>query len=157
MIRATMNIQKNEQGAALITALILLVLLTLLGLSTMSTTTMEEKMSANSQENNRAFQTAESGLEMVLNDDSAIDTSNTQELDGTADDKYDNTVTVGSGSYTATTRNNAVYLQKTLPRRGEGWDSTYAYYYFDLSAQGTTNSGSTATVHAGIYQVGKNN
>jgi len=62
-----MNTSNNnsirEQGAALVTALILLLVMTVLGVSTMSTTTMEMRMAANDQFAENAFQLAETGLD----------------------------------------------------------------------------------------------
>ena len=157
----------RQQGAVLITALILLVLLTMLGITSMSTTTMEERMAANSQEMNRAFQAASTGLEIVFDDGKAFDTRNTIETDGGADDPYsdpddptkdksDSTIGgSGAGAYIATATYDSVYRQSTTPPRGSGWDSTFAYYHFDLSSTGTTASGASASLHAGAYQVGK--
>nr|MCU0936636.1 PilX N-terminal domain-containing pilus assembly protein [Gammaproteobacteria bacterium] len=53
---------RSQRGAVLIVALILLAVLTLLGVTAMSTTSLEEKMAANTQEGTRAFQIAETGL-----------------------------------------------------------------------------------------------
>jgi Tfp pilus assembly protein PilX len=157
----------QQQGAVLVTALILLVLLTMLGVTSMSTTTMEERMAANSQEINRAFQAASTGLEIVFNDGKAFDTRNTIETDGGSNDPYsdpddptrdksDSTVGgTGSNAYLAKATYNSVYRQSTTPPRGSGWDSTFAYYHFDLSSTGTTASGASSTLHAGAYQVGK--
>lgn len=52
----------RQQGATLAVALIFLVILTLLGLSAMSVTTMEERMSGNTRDHNLAFQGAETAL-----------------------------------------------------------------------------------------------
>lgn len=154
----------KQQGAVLITALVMLVLLTLLGITSMGTTTMEERMAANSQESNRAFQAASTGLEIVFNDGKAFDTRNTKDTDGTGNDTYadlddptkdKSNTNVGGGSYSARATYNSIYVSNTAPPRGSGWDSTYAYYNFDLSSTGTTASGATATVHGGAYQVGK--
>ncbi|HJP39334.1 MAG TPA: pilus assembly PilX N-terminal domain-containing protein [Gammaproteobacteria bacterium] len=57
---------RREQGAALITSLILLLVLTVLGVSTMSTATMEMRMAANDQFLENAFQLAETGLDTEL-------------------------------------------------------------------------------------------
>jgi type IV pilus assembly protein PilX len=152
---------KNQNGAVLITALIMLILLTMLGLSSMTTTTMEERMAANSQEINRAFQAASSGLELVFSDEEAFNTSNTKALDGTANDNYFKSDTTIGGdatdpnAYSATANYNAVFLQQVSAPRGSGWDSTFAFYYFDLSASGSTASGASSTLHSGAYQVGK--
>jgi type IV pilus assembly protein PilX len=51
-----------QKGVALIMALIFLLLLTMLGMSALSTTSLEEKMAANTKERNTAFQAAESAL-----------------------------------------------------------------------------------------------
>ncbi len=150
---------QRQQGAALFTALILLVLMTLLGVSTMTTSSLEERMAANSQENIRAFQAASTGLEMVFTDEQAFDTRLTEANDGTGTDLYDKTDTnIGSattGYYNATATYNSVFRQWTIPPRGSGWDSTYAYYHFDLTADGSTDSGAASNLHAGAYQVGK--
>lgn len=146
----------GQAGAVLFTSLVLLVLLTMLGLSTMFTATMEERMAANSQEINRSFQAASTGLALAFDDPAAFDTTLTPENDGSATDLYaksDNTI--GGDEYTATTYYNSVFRQSTAPKRGSGWDSTYAYFHFDLSASGGTESGAISTLHGGAYQVGR--
>ena len=118
-------------------------------------------MAANSQEINRAFQAASSGLEMVYSDEDAFNTTNTEALDGTASDTYfksDTTVggdTGDSHAYSATTVYNAVFLQEVSAPRGSGWDSSFGFFYFDLSATGSTVSGASSSLHSGAYQVGK--
>ncbi|SEG76871.1 pilus assembly PilX family protein [Marinobacterium lutimaris] len=59
-----MNAQgfRNESGAALIVALIMLLLITIVGVSAMQTTTMEEKMAGNLRDRHVAFQAAEAAL-----------------------------------------------------------------------------------------------
>lgn len=154
-------IQKNKQsGAILVTSLVMLVILTMLGLATMSTSTLEEKMAANSQEVNRAFQVAETGLEIAMTDQGAFTTKNVVDDNGTPDDYTDDVYTYENtnntlSSYGASTTYRAEYKQKTAPPRGSGWDiSTYAYYYFNLSGTGSTVSGASASISGGAYQVG---
>jgi type IV pilus assembly protein PilX len=159
MLKPVNSLPAGQHGAILITALIMLVILTLLGLSSMSTTTMEERMAANSQEITRAFQAASTGIALAFSDEDAFNTVNTLETDGTVNDPYDKSDASigGSGTYaySATTDYNSVYRQSTVPPRGSGWDSTFAYYHFDLSATGATDTGATTTIHAGAYQVGR--
>jgi type IV pilus assembly protein PilX len=57
-----MKSQHTQQGAALILSLVLLLVLTLLGLSSVRTTTMEEKMASNTRDLKVAFEATESGL-----------------------------------------------------------------------------------------------
>lgn len=150
----SINFHQNQSGAALITALIFLVILTMLALTSMNTNTLEERMAANSQEVNRAFQAAESGLEMVLSDDDAFNTTNMQALDGTINDTYD-IPDVSLGNYGGSVKYNAIYRGQTNPPRGSGWDTTMSFYHFDFSSAGSTSSGATTTLHAGAYQVGR--
>ncbi len=65
----------RQRGAVLIIAMVLLVMLTLLGVSAMNTTSLGEKMAANSQENMRAFNAAESGLNLAFDDGTSWDLS----------------------------------------------------------------------------------
>ena len=139
----------SQRGAALLTALVFLVLLTMLVLSSMNTNIMEERMAANAQEVNRAFQVAETGIETVMDDADAFQTTNT----GGADDTYEKPPLDVGG--TGETDYDSVFRDMTAPPRGSGWDSTMAYYHFDLSATATTPGGAVSSVHAGAYQVGK--
>ncbi|HEU5338836.1 MAG TPA: PilX N-terminal domain-containing pilus assembly protein [Sulfuricaulis sp.] len=52
----------SQQGVALVMSLVFLLLLTMLGVTALSTTSLEEKMAANSKERNTSFQAAESAL-----------------------------------------------------------------------------------------------
>jgi type IV pilus assembly protein PilX len=52
----------SQKGVALVMAMVFLLLLTMLGISALSTTSLEEKMAANTKERNTAFQAAESAL-----------------------------------------------------------------------------------------------
>ena len=56
------RLKRRQVGVALIMALVFLILLTILGLTAMSTTILQEKMTANMKDKNLAFQAAESGL-----------------------------------------------------------------------------------------------
>jgi len=52
----------RQQGAALITSLIILLVLTVLGISAMNTSSLQEMMSGNLRDQNLSFQAAESAL-----------------------------------------------------------------------------------------------
>lgn len=52
----------NEKGAVLITGLLILVVLSILGVTTMQSTLLQEKMAGNLEQQDIAFQAAESGL-----------------------------------------------------------------------------------------------
>ena len=52
----------GQRGAALIISLIFLLLMTLIGVTSMQTTTMQERMAGNTRDRNLALQAAEAGL-----------------------------------------------------------------------------------------------
>ena len=145
----------KQQGAALVTALFLLVVLTMLALSGMNTNIMDERMAGNSQEKARAFRAAEIGIELAFDDEEAFAMTNTTASDdGSSSDPY-NKSSNDIGDYEANVDYNAVYIQKTRPPRGSGWDSTMAFYHFRLSAKSTTTSGVSSSMAQGVYQVGR--
>lgn len=143
-----MNRINSQKGAALITALVMLVILTMLGLSTLTTNTMNERMAANSQEVNRAFQAAESGLDLAYADVDSFNINNTSANPNTYTDS-------AFASYDADLTYSVAFRQSTPPKRGSGWDSNYALYHFDTDSSASTVSGASASIHAGSYQVGK--
>ncbi|MDH4073246.1 MAG: pilus assembly PilX N-terminal domain-containing protein [Gammaproteobacteria bacterium] len=61
-----MTLHGNQQGAALVVGLILLVVVTVLAVSGMNTATTELAMARNDQNYENAFQAAETGLENAL-------------------------------------------------------------------------------------------
>jgi len=143
---------KSEAGAALITALIFLVIMTLLALTSMNTTTLEEKMAANSQEINRVFQAAETGLARAYNDDAAFNTSHT-----TATPYWPAATDIGppDDSYNATMRYKAVFVQATKPPREAMFEvGTAQAYHFDFEANASAQSGTAQTLNQGAYQIG---
>ena len=66
MTMKNLSIQRSQHGAALIVGLILLVVITVLAVSGMNTATTELAMARNDQNNENAFQAAETGLEQAL-------------------------------------------------------------------------------------------
>lgn len=57
----------RQSGAALVVGLILLLVLTLLAISGMTTASLELQMAGNDQYQERAFQSAEAGIEQAIN------------------------------------------------------------------------------------------
>lgn len=58
--------RKQQQGAALVIGLMVLLVVTLIGISSMSSTTTELKIANNMQTHNSAFQIAESAIRTVI-------------------------------------------------------------------------------------------
>lgn len=148
-----------ERGAVLIVAMILLVVLTLLGLTTMNTTSLEEKMAANSQEFNRAFQTAESGLSLGFNDANPNAWSLSDTDDGGADDYNppESEIPVPAGAPRIWVNYNPSF---------KGWSPppTYTLYSatsfraanFNFQSTGATGAGGTGVtvqLNGGAFQI----
>src|SRR5690606_15943952 len=53
---------RRQQGVALLVSLVLLLLLTILAITAARTSSLQQRMASNAQEQNSAFQAAESGL-----------------------------------------------------------------------------------------------
>lgn len=69
------NLYKRQRGVALFMSLVMLLILTLLGLSSIQSTSMQERMSRNARDSNLAFQGAESAVreaELILEDTSSL-------------------------------------------------------------------------------------
>ncbi|MCY1356633.1 hypothetical protein D9M69_430910 [compost metagenome] len=58
-----MSGKQNQHGMALLVSLLLLLILTILAISMASTSTLQQRIASNSQQQNVAFQAAESGLQ----------------------------------------------------------------------------------------------
>ncbi len=61
-----MNMKNRQQGVVLIISLLILMVMTLIGISAISNTSMEERMSSNFQQSMVAFQASESTIQNVL-------------------------------------------------------------------------------------------
>ncbi len=61
-------IRRNQQGAALLVALVIVLLISVLGASTMKRGAMEEKMGAGHYHKQMSFQASESAVESTLSD-----------------------------------------------------------------------------------------
>lgn len=138
----------RQHGAVLITSLVLLLIMTLLGLTTMSTSSTEERMASNNQEMNRAFHAADAGLASAFMDGNSLDTSGqvTEQIDNIGD--YD-----ASATYTSNLRQITA-----LPRSGnleQIWGAGFGKHHFELRSVGTTeSSGANSTIVGGIVQIG---
>ena len=149
----------SQSGAVLFTALVLMVLMTLLAVTMMGNTAMDEKMAQNSQDKNRAFQAAETGIEMAIANSGSMNTSNTiNAATGLSSFNQGDAATLGAATtgYGVNVTYSSVFLQKTPVTRGSGFDSSFANYWFELQSQARTDTGASSTVSLGMFQVGAN-
>lgn len=77
-----MNSQTKQNGMVLLVSLVLLLILTIVAISAVTLSTSQERMAANSQQQNVAFQAAESGLQywIDLYQSSSVSASTTRTL-----------------------------------------------------------------------------
>ncbi len=94
--KQAISIPTSQSGAVLFTALVLMVLMTLLAVTMMGNTSMDEKMAQNSQDKNRAFQAAETGIEMAIANSGSMNTSNAFNPDGTNSFSQGDAATLGT-------------------------------------------------------------
>jgi len=116
---------RNERGIALIVALMILLVLTLIGISAISTTTFENRISGNERVGNNAFYAAEAGIEVGF---SRLPTVSS--FSGSAGD-----ANYQSGALSDTTPQSSVYLGKTVVPEGESIELNDAELY-QLNATG---------------------
>lgn len=144
--------KKNQKGAALITALFLLVILTMLALSSMGTNIMGERMASNSQEKSRALRAAEIGVEKAFNDVRAYQTSNTKANANRYKEKFDNI-----GDYGADVEVEAIFINSLSSQRSKDgdaetiWDKDTKIFFYEMSAKASTKSGASSNVSIGVY------
>ena len=133
MIRKTTNILTNENGAALVIALMMMIMLTLIGLGSIFTSTFEVKLSGNKRASTNAFYAADSGVQVIM---ANIDNFN---LPGKyVDNKYDPfTDPVNPNPTKAAVVITHVPDQHGSPR-GSGFSAThfeFIYYVIDSTGQ----------------------
>ena len=157
--KQAIRIPTSQSGAVLFTALVLMVLMTMLAVTMIGNTSMDEKMAQNSQDKNRAFQAAETGIEMAIANSGSMNTSNTiNAATGLSSFNQGDAATLGTAvtGYGVSVTYSSVFLQKTPVTRGSGFDSSFANYWFELQSKARTDTGAESTVSLGMFQVGAN-
>lgn len=143
---------RAQNGAVLLTSLILLLVMTMLAVTTMRTTSMEQKMAANAAFTNRAFQAAESALA------EAVYSTNDTALTNALNSGPSNVTTAGLSSELTS---SAVVTHQEMDNApcpggsmGIGRGGTFENVYFRVAAQGSLQSGgdslAESAVEAGI-------
>ncbi len=138
-----------QRGAALITSMVILLILTVIGITALGTTSLEQKMSVNIQEANRAFEAAESGMARVMNT-----TNDPNKI-------VPNTFTFGPSGEGGTAQVQTQFRAWTKPPRGSVYSGAcrgpykFVANHFDTSSTGTAAAGASVTLSQGFYQIGR--
>lgn len=133
----------RERGAALVIALVMLLILTILGITAMNTASLEGKMAGNTQEQNQAFQAAESGI------NSAINTPGFLNPVGTAPTQ---TFPYVGGRSSASVQ--SAFTQYTPPSTSKIASETYSKINFQSAHFGISSTGTTITNARSVHQQG---
>lgn len=140
---------RRQSGAALVVGLILLMVLTLLAISGMNTSTLELQMAGNTQYGEKAFQSAEYGIEKAFR-------STNYNTNGTATQPSTAVATGEAETYESTTQFNAQNGVTPVPTGGYsmGVNTGFNAYHFNITSTGTSSRNATATNVQGVFVVG---
>jgi len=142
------SVPARQRGVALVIALVVLFILTILGVSALVSTALEGLMAGNVQEQNRAFQAAETGIDAALARADAYVAVRGQAVTGSA---------TAIGGYNASASYTSTYQGQTDPPRSGKASSAEKVKVnrFKTESVGVTaNNGATATLTRGMYQIG---
>lgn len=145
----------NQSGAVLVVSLIVLLVLTLLGVAGMNSSMMQERMAANAQHSNRAFQAAESAAGALLEELLGGDLSKLQQS-MVAPDSMSATTTYSIGGSDVSTEYTARYLGEIIISSGSSMDANESTtllkgYRYELSGTSeVSGNGASRTVFKGI-------
>jgi type IV pilus assembly protein PilX len=133
----------SQSGAVLIVAMIILVVLTMLGVTAMNTSSLQERIASNTQEQVHAFQAAETGLNQAFADNLAYDISGT----------YSVPLTAFAGS-----ADNAGYKSDFMgfspPPPGSLYSATsFQAAHFNFRATGASATNLSIILNGGAYQI----
>jgi hypothetical protein len=143
---------KNENGSAIVIAMMILAIVTIIGVFSLNTSVVERKIATNLVLHKIAFYAAESGWERMVNwlDDQFPYITNTQTITENLKDSADSSAQVSS-SYSAKVDFDGV--KQNLP----GYSSEFKKYLYTVKSTGSNPRGSKTiiTVTAGkIVYVG---
>ena len=135
--------RQSQSGAALFVGLVLLLVMTVLGVSGMSTSTLELVMAGNAQAQQRAFQAAETGIDIAI-----------AQTVFTTTEPWDRTFSVGEDSVmVCRTFEQASGVPDAAFSLGVGIPSVEAYH-FEIEARGTGPRGARSTHVQSFYVLG---
>ena len=147
------SILKNQSGAALVVALIMMVVLTLIGLASIFSSTFEVKISGNKRCSTNAFYAAESGLQVVL---ARVENFNPNSYDSGTSKYNPFTDTNNINPTNARVTNTFISSQQGAPR-GYGFSAiNFEFEHFMIDSTGQTcvvPAASTTTVQDKVVRL----
>jgi Tfp pilus assembly protein PilX len=139
---------RRQSGAVLIVAMVILVILTLLGVTAMNTSSLEEKMASNTQEQVRTFQAAETGISQAGQDINAFKLAGTCGVSDVV--SIDFAGSDNSHTYCST------FMGWSATPPGTLWGAGFRAAHFNFRSTGTSGSNLSKTLNGGAYQIAPN-
>jgi len=144
----------RQRGMALVMAMVILMILTILGITAMTTSSLEEKMSGNIQEQTRAFQAAESGVSEAI---ARIIAGTSGGVIPTFTINYQggrSSARVMSTSNGTVSGGNRCSGSNSSTCQGA---ETSAWFYYQIASRGTTTTNARTLVEQGVKISGPGN
>ena len=138
---------REQKGAVLVMALVMLTVLTLIGVSSMSSSTLELKVAGNTQQHDIAFQAAQTIIDIAASED-PLNTNNYQVfVTDPANPLFEQTINYASadGEATAQAATYWVGCKKNIGSSLEEGKAP-ASNFFNVRATGQTITGSSSSV-----------
>jgi len=146
LIRHRCTRPRQQQGAALIIGLILLLILTLLAVAGMNTATLELQMAGNEQYQQRAFEAAETAIEQAI--ETGTYNTNVPDIRGPT------TVTGSNDQWEFVMSLDPDTGETPVPGGGYSLGSGFTAYHFNIRAIGRSERGARAEHVQSVYIIG---
>jgi hypothetical protein len=145
MASKTNTILKNQSGAALVVALIMMVVITLIALASSYTSIFEIKISGNKRGATNAFYAADASINAIQPYTSNFDLVNYTPLVLNSTSVYNPFSNPSIPNPTSAVGNIIYFNNESGAPRGGGWGTGVAYAYYQAQCTGSDTVGSGAT------------
>ncbi|PJI47409.1 MULTISPECIES: pilus assembly PilX family protein [Pseudomonas] len=137
-----MNSRTSQSGVALLVSLVLLLLLTIIAIAAASRSTLQERMAANSQQQNVAFQASESGIQGWI--DNYLSSPRIQSITVTPGSSTD---WAGNVKYSATAAvpGTCVSVVPAYSLNGADGSASFQYACFNIESTGKSCADTACT------------
>ncbi len=149
----------NQSGMALVFALVVLLILTILGVSALRTSSLEQLMSGNVQDQTRAFEAADSGVGHALNVIQNANSADPTIYAASAPTKsiqYTYSPSGGTANMITTAEAHQPTFLQIAPvgRSSSPTGSSICAAYYDQVVRGSTTTFASSNLHQGLSVTG---
>ena len=138
----------QQRGMALVFALVVLLILTILGISTLRTSSLEQLMSGNTQEQTRAYEAADSGASQALN--TILNSPSPTSFNQGGAYAYSTSGVNGESSTAHATVTTPTVTMYAFAKRGPKASSQCTLFTDQVITGWTENTGAQVTLHQGF-------